>query len=109
MKVMLDAFSLCESAADLVGPTVEIFKRRRRQKHFTSQAKLNAIVDAIMAKPKKFLHLSIENLLSLSGLNQVDFRHHLYRAVGNLGKPKSKNLIQVTVFETDDERVLRGD
>ena len=109
MKIMLDAFSLCESAADLVGPTVEIFKQRRSKKHFVRTAKLNAIVDAIMAKPKKFLHLSMENLLSLSGLNQVDFRHELFRSVTSLGKPKFKNLIQVTVFETEDERILRGD
>ena len=106
---MLDAFSLCESAADLVGPTMEIFKLRRSKQHFVRKAKLNAITDAIMAKPKKFLNLSLENVLSLSGLNQTVFRHHLYRAVGNLGKPKCKDLIQVTVLETDDERVLRGD
>ena len=66
MKVMIDVFSLCEFAADLVGPTLEIFKNRRVKGHFVKAAKLNAIVNAIMAKPKKFLNLSMENLLILS-------------------------------------------
>ena len=109
MKVMLDVFSLCESAADLVGPTLEIFKERRRKGHFKSLAKANSIVDAIMAKPKKFLNLSIENLLILSGLDQNEFRNQVLVAVKVLGKPKYKNMIQVLIFDSDDERVLRGD
>ena len=108
MKVMLDAISLCESAADHVGPTLEKFKQRRQKGHFKSATKLNSIVDTIMAKPKKFLNLSMENLQSLSGLNQNELRHELFVAVRDLGKPRYKNRIQVLVFETDDERVLRG-
>ena len=109
MKVMLDVFSLCESAADLVGPTLEVFKRRRQKGHFKSLAKTKSIVDAIMANPKKFLNLSMENLLTLSGLDQNAFRNRLLVAVKDLGRPFYKNKIQFLVFESDDERVLRGE
>ena len=108
MKVMLDVFSLCESAADLVGSTVDVFKKRRSKGHFKTLAKSNSIVDAIMAQPKKFFNLSMETLLNLSGLNRNEFRNQLLVAVKDLGRPKYKNKIQFLVFESDDERVLRG-
>ena len=108
MKVMLDAYSLCESAADLVGPTLEIFKTRRSKKNFGT-AKIKSIVDTIMAKPKHFLHLSMDILLGLSGFSREELHHQVYRAVTNLTKAKYKDMVQVTVFETDDKRVLRGD
>ena len=108
MRVALDAFALCEAAADLVGATLEKFKENRRKKNLTSRAKVNSIVDAIMAKPKKFLHLSMEVLLALSDLNQTEFRNLLVTAVTKLGNPKYKTMVQVTVFESCDERVLRG-
>ena len=108
MKVMLDVFSLCESAADIVGPTMEVFKKRRSKGNFVKATKLNAIVDAIMAKPKKFLNLSMENLLILSGMEKKQLREKIYLAVKNLGRPQSKSVIQATIFESDDERELRG-
>ena len=108
MKVMLDAYSLCESAADLVGPTLEIFKERRRKKNFVKTTKLNSIVDAIMAKPKKFLNLSMENLLILSGMEGKELRHRISLAVKNLGRQQSKNALKAMIFESDDERELRG-
>ena len=108
MKVTLDAFSLCESAAELVGSSLEVFKKRRSKGHFATRGKVNSIVDAIMAKPKKFLHLSMEILLNLSGLTELDFRRQLITAVTLLGSQKYKTSIQVTVFESDDERILRG-
>ena len=109
MKIMLDAFSLCESAADHVGSTLDIFKQRRSRGNFVKASKVNSIVDVIMAKPKKFLNLSMENLLNLSGLSQNEFRVRVFNAMRDLGRPKYKNKIQVNVFETDDDRVLRGD
>lgn len=108
MKVMIDIFALCESAAELVGPSVEIFKNRRSRGNFTNTRKLNSIVDAIMAKPKKFLNLSMENLLVLSGFKKTELRKRIFLAVKDLGKPKYKTMIQAMVFETDDERILRG-
>ena len=108
MKVMLDVFSLCESAADLVGPSLEIFKKRRSKGNFVKTTKLNSIVDAIMAKPKKFLNLSMENLLILSGMDKKQLRGRIFLAIKDLGKPQCKKSIQVTIFETDDERELRG-
>ena len=109
MKVMLDVFSLCESAADLVGSTLEIFKNRRSKGHFANKVKVNKIVDAIMAKPKKFLHLSMEVLLNLSGMSQGELRNKIVVAVTILGSKKYKTMLQYVVFETDDERALRGD
>ena len=108
MKVMIDVFSLCESAADLVGPTLEIFKQRRRKGNFVKATKLNSIVDAIMAKPKKFLNLSMENLLILSGMEEKELRHRISLAVKNLGRQQSKNALQAMIFESDDEREFRG-
>ena len=105
---MLDAYSLCESAADLVGPTLEIFKARRSKKHFGA-VKRQSIVDAIMTKPKHFLHLSMDNLLGLTGFSREELRHRVGRAVTNLTNSKYKGKVQVTVFETEDERVLRGE
>ena len=109
MKVSLDVFSLCESAADLVGSTLEIFKKRRSKGHFANKVKVNKIVDAIMAKPKKFLHLSMEVLLNLSGMSQGELRNKIVVAVTILGSKKYKTMLQYVVFETDDERALRGD
>ena len=108
MKVMLDVFSLCESAADLVGPTLEIFKKQRTKKNF-GPVKIQSVVEAIMTKPKNFLHLSMDNLLGLTGFSREELRRHVKIAVTNLMKSKAKNMVQVTVFETEDERVLRGE
>ena len=108
MKVLLDVYSLCESAADLVGPTLEIFKKQRTKKNF-GPVKIQSVVEAIMTKPKNFLHLSMDNLLGLTGFSREELRRLVKIAVTSLMKSKSKNIVQVTVFETGDERVLRGD
>ena len=61
-----------------------------------------------MAEPKKFFNLSLETLLNLSGMTQSQFRDKVALAVQNLTSKKYKNRVQSTVFEVNDERILRG-
>ena len=110
MKVFLDVFSLLESASGLVNSTtLAEFKRNRDLGNLESKPKRSKITNAIVADPKKFFNLSMDTLLVLSGLTRTQFRGKVALAVQNLTAKKYKNKIQCSVFECDDERVLRGD
>ena len=51
----------------------------------------------------------MEVLLNLSGMSQGELRNKIVVAVTIFGSKKYKTMIQYVVFETDDERALRGD
>ena len=106
MKVMLDVFALCETVSSVVG-SLEKFLKDRERGNFTSTKKKN-IVDGIMARPKKCFNLTLEMLLNLSEMKKSDLRRRISAAVETLTKSQKKNTSQVTVFEVDDERTLRG-
>ena len=106
---MLDVFALCESASDLVNATCfEKFQKNRTKGQLDKKSKKSKITDAIMAEPKKFFNLSMETLLNLTGSSRAEFRRQVALAVQHLTAKKGKKQIQSTVFEINDERILRG-
>ena len=105
MKVMIDIFSLCESAPDLVGDSVDRFIQMRRKRNLERPTKRKKIVERVLAKPKKFLHLS-EDLL-LNYVSKKELAEKVRLAIKNLTDHKL-SLTQNTVLEVEDERALRG-
>ena len=105
---MLDVLSLVESSNN-VGNTMEKFLLARQRGDLEkSSTKKRKILEEIMTKPKNFFNLSMETLLNLSGLSKAELKEKIRLALKNLLSKACQNLIQNLVFETDDERILRG-
>ena len=105
MKVMLDVFSLCETVSSVVGSLEKFLNDRKKGKKSFPSTKKKNIVDGILENPKRCFNLTLDMLLNLSGMSKPDLRRRISGAVETLTK---KNSVQVTVFEVEDERTLRG-
>ena len=102
---MLDIFSLCETVSSVVGSLEKFLNDRKKGKKSFPSTKKKNIVDGILENPKRCFNLTLDMLLNLSGMSKPDLRRRISGAVETLTK---KNSVQVTVFEVEDERTLRG-
>ena len=106
MKITLSILSLCASVPELVGDSTEKFVLSRRKKNLERAGKRQKIVDAIVKKPKKFFGISNDMILKFA--TKQEFLKQVRTAVNNLTNSKCHNLIEATVLEFEDERLLRG-
>ena len=106
MKISLSILSLCGSIPELVGDSTRKFADKRSKKHLEAAAKRKKIVAAILKKPKKFFGISEDMILKF--VTKQEFGAKVRTAVKDLTNSRFSNLVDVTVFEFEDERLLRG-
>ena len=106
MKITLSVLALCGSVPDLVGESVDAYMHKRRQRHLERASKRKKIVNAILTKPKKFFGIGEEMILKF--VTKKEFGAKVRTAVTNLTSFNHPNLIEATVIEFEDERLLRG-
>ena len=106
MKISLNILSLCVSIPELVGDSTEKFVQKRQKKHLERAAKRQKILAAILKKPKKFFGISDDMIFKF--VTKQEFRTNVRTAVKDLTNSKCQNLIETTVIEFEDERILRG-
>ena len=106
MKISLSILSLCGSVPELVGDSTGKFIENRSRKNLERAAKRQKILAAILKKPKRFFGISEDMILKF--VTQQEFRTNVRSALKNLTNSKCSNLTEATVFEFEDERLLRG-
>ena len=106
MKVTLSILSLCGSIPELVGDTVEKFVQSRSRKNLERAGKRQKIVAAILKKPKKFFGISEDMILKF--VSKQEFGAKVRTAVKHLTDSRHSKQVETTVFEFEDERLLRG-
>lgn len=106
MKISLSILSLCGSIPELVGDSTGKFVEKRRKKHLEGPAKRKKIVAVVLKKPKKFFGISEDMIFKF--VTKQEFGAKVRTAVKHLTDSRLPNLVEVTVFEFEDERLLRG-
>ena len=106
MKISLSILSLSGSIPELVGDSIGQFAEKRSKKHLEGAAKRKKIVAAILNKPKKFFGISEDMIFKF--VAKQEFGAKVRTAVKHLTDSRQPNLVEATVFEFEDERLLRG-
>ena len=106
MKITLSIPSLCGSIPELVGDSVEKFVASRKRKNLQTLSKRQKITAAILKKPKKFFGISEDMILKFVTKNELVAK--VRTAVRDLTNSKFSNMVEATVIEFEDERLLRG-